>query len=76
MTENEIIGKGIASYHLCFECFSQFSFDSEMYTKSTADLLYISESNENWEKYFNREMIQPLVDFVRCSDYKFLEIIS
>ena len=36
MTENEIIGKGIASYHLCFECFSQFSFDSEMYTKSTA----------------------------------------
>ena len=23
-------------YHLCLECFSQFSFDSEIYTKSTA----------------------------------------
>ena len=40
-------------YHLCVECFSQLSFDSEVYTKSAtaADFVYISESNENWEKY-------------------------
>ena len=25
-----------SSYHLCVKCFSQLSFDSEMYTKSTA----------------------------------------
>ena len=24
------------SYHLCVECFSQLSFDSEVYTKSAA----------------------------------------
>ena len=26
--------RGRLSYHLCFECFSQLSFDSEKYTKS------------------------------------------
>ena len=42
-----------SSYHLCVEYFSQLSFDSEMYTKSetAADFVYISESNESWEKY-------------------------
>jgi hypothetical protein len=25
-----------STYHLCVECFSQLSFDSEMYTKSAA----------------------------------------
>ena len=31
-----------SSYHLCVECFSQLSFDSEMYTKSAAvaDFVY------------------------------------
>ena len=45
--------KGRLSYHLCVECFSQLSFDSEMYTKSetAADFVYISESNESWEKH-------------------------
>ena len=45
--------KGRLSYHLCVEYFSQLSFDSEMYTKSAAvaDFIYISESNESWEKY-------------------------
>ena len=35
------------SYHLCVECFSQLSFVSEMYTKSSAvaDFVYTSESN-------------------------------
>ena len=63
LLENRVSG-GVPVYIIssCFE--------------TAADYLYISESNENWEKYFNREMIQPLVDFVRCSDYKFLEIIS
>ena len=28
--------KGRLSYHLCVECFSQLSFDSEVYTKSAA----------------------------------------
>ena len=57
--------------------FNKWSFFKESLSYQTAaDYVYISESNENWEKYFNREMIQPLVDFVRCSDYKFLEIIS
>ena len=28
--------KGNLSYHLCIECFSQLSFDSEVYTKSAA----------------------------------------
>ena len=40
-------------YYLCVEYFSQLSFDSEMYTKSAAvaDFVYISESNESWEKH-------------------------
>ena len=34
----KIIGlpKRRLSYHLCVECFSQLSFDSEVYTKSAA----------------------------------------
>ena len=42
-----------SSYHLCVECFSQLSFDSEVYTKSAtaADFLYTSESNESCEKH-------------------------
>ena len=41
--------KGRLSHHLCVECFSQLSFDSEMYTKSAAnsDFVYIYESNES-----------------------------
>ena len=37
------IPKVSSSYHLCVECFSQLSFDSEMYTKSAtaADFVYI-----------------------------------
>ena len=40
-------------YHLCVECFSQLSFDSEVYTKSetAADFVYTSESNESCEKH-------------------------
>ena len=47
-----------SSYHLCVKCFSQVSFDSEMYTKSVAvaDFVYISESNESWEKYDDDRM--------------------
>ena len=38
-----------SSYHLCVECFSQLSFDSEVYTKSVAvaDFVYTSELNES-----------------------------
>ena len=45
--------KGRLSYHLWVECFSQLSFDSEVYTKSAAvaDFVYTSESNENCEKH-------------------------
>ena len=44
--------KGRLSYHLCVECFSQLSFDSEVYTKSaTADDLW---------KTFNAKMITSL----------------
>ena len=45
--------KGRLSYHLRVECFSQLSFDSEVYTKSAAvaDFVYTSESNESCEKY-------------------------
>ena len=45
--------KVTSSYHLCVECFSQLSFDSEVYTKSSTatDFVYISESNESWEKH-------------------------
>ena len=41
-----------SSYHLCVECFSQLSFDLEVYTKSAdvADFVYTSESNESCEK--------------------------
>ena len=35
-----------SSYHLCVECFSQLSFDSEVYTKSAT-----AESNESCEKH-------------------------
>ena len=42
-----------SSYHLCVECFSQLSFDSEVYTKSAtvADFVYTSVSNESCEKH-------------------------
>ena len=44
--------KGRLSYHLCVECFSKLSFDSEVYTKSAAvDFVYTSESNESCEKH-------------------------
>ena len=45
--------KVTSSYHLCVECFSQLSFDSEVYTKSetAADFVYTSESNESCEKH-------------------------
>ena len=45
--------KGRLFYHLCVECFSQLSFDSEVYTKSVtaADFVYTSESNESCEKH-------------------------
>ena len=45
--------KGRLSYHLCVECFSQISFDSEVYTKSAAvaDFVYTFESNESCEKH-------------------------
>ena len=45
--------KGRLSYHLCVECFSQLSFDSEVYTKSAAvaDFVYTSDSNESCEKH-------------------------
>ena len=47
------MSKGRLSYHLWVECFSQLSFDSEMYTKSAAvaDFVYTSESNESCEKH-------------------------
>ena len=47
-----------SSYHLCVECFSQLSFDSEVYTKSVAvaDFVYESESNESCEKYSTPRM--------------------
>ena len=45
--------KVTSSYHLCDECFSQLSFDSEIYTKSeaVADFVYTFESNESCEKH-------------------------
>ena len=51
--KNKFLAKGRLSYHLCVECFSQLSFDSEVYTKSTtaADFVYTSETNESCEKH-------------------------
>ena len=48
--------KGRLSYHLCVECFSQLSFDSEVYTKSAtaAEIVYTSESNERCEKHLTQ----------------------
>ena len=48
--------KGRLSYHLCTECFSQLSFDSEVCTKSeaVADFVYTSESNESYEKHLTQ----------------------
>ena len=45
-----------SSYHLCVKCFSQLSFDSEVYTKSAtaADFVYTSESNESCEKHLTQ----------------------
>ena len=47
------ITKVTSPYHLCVECFSQLSIDSEMYTKSAAvaGFVYTSESNESCEKH-------------------------
>ena len=52
-TVHKINIKVSLSYHLCVECFSQLSFDSEVYTKSAtaADFVYTSESNESCEKH-------------------------
>ena len=50
----KILTKGSLSYPLCVECFSQLSFDSEVYIKSAtaADFVYTtSESNESCEKH-------------------------
>ena len=56
--QNIAFYKVTSSYHLCVQYFSQFSFDWEMYIyiisscfKTAADYVYISESNEDWEKY-------------------------
>ena len=47
------------SHHLCVECFSQLSIDSEVYKKSAAvaDFVYTSESNESCGKTFDTKMI-------------------
>ena len=52
-THDNVNTKVSSSYHLCVECFSQLSFDSEVYTKSAAvaDFEYTSESNESCEKH-------------------------
>ena len=51
--ETRNLTKVSSSYHLCIECFSQPSFDSEVYTKLAAvtDFVYTSESNESCEKH-------------------------
>ena len=48
--------KGRLPYHLCVECFSQLSFDSEVYTKSAKadDFVYTSKSNEGCEKHLTQ----------------------
>ena len=48
-----VLKEGYPTYHLCVQCFSQLSFDSEMYTKSATadDFVYISETNESCEKH-------------------------
>ena len=53
LTKSLCFGKGRLSYHLGVECFSQLSFDSEVYTKSAAvaAFVYTSESNESCEKH-------------------------
>ena len=50
---NYMLSKGRLSYHLSVECFSQLSFDSEVYTKSATadDFVYTSEPNESCEKH-------------------------
>ena len=44
-----------SSYHLCVECFSQLSFDSEVYTKlaTAADFVYtwIGELDNSWFRF-------------------------
>ena len=56
MIKNEH-NKGRLSYHLGVECFSQLSFDSEVYTKSAtaADFIYISESNDSWKNIRHKD---------------------
>ena len=41
-----MVTKGRLSYHLCVECFSQLSFDSEVYTKSEAVADELTLANE------------------------------
>ena len=52
----KIHAKVSSSYHLCVKCFSQLSFDSEVYTKSAAvaDFVHTSESNESCEKHLTQ----------------------
>ena len=55
--------KGRLSYHLCVECFSQLSFDSELHTKSAtaADFVYTSELNESCEKHSTQRWFDELI---------------
>ena len=43
-------------YPIIIECFSQLSFDSEVYTKTAAvaDFVYTSKSNESCEKHLTK----------------------
>ena len=52
-SEPKRLAKVSSSYHLCVECLSQLSFDSEVYTKlaTAADFVYTFEPNESCEKH-------------------------
>ena len=56
--------KGRLSYHLCVECFSQLSFDSEVYTKSAAvaDFVYVIQEVPAFRDFWYQKGITKFGD--------------
>ena len=58
--------KGRLSYHLCVECFSQLSFDSEMYTLASG--IDVGQGiNVGPEKFGKKNKRRALNTHVLCS---------
>ena len=72
--KSQIFPKGRLSYHLCVKYFSQLSFNSEMYTKSTyengLDSKFINFNAEAW----SHEVLSPYQPHGKFVSRKYLAL--